>query len=322
MIMKYSKVTGRALLLSGLVVNVLAGSLCKDSKAEFMAAKYRAEFKLNSVTIRNEFPFSLDFFGITYFGTSGNLIDREILLYGAYEKPLLFFMRDNFGLSGCRNFVDVGSNRGQHSFFMSKYAQTIYAFEPYDPAWRDMTRMIQLNKLSQIHLWKIGLGEINSEADFFKPPQNNLGTGSFIRNFSKENTPFKKLPIVRGDDFFKANNIKDFCIIKIDIEGSEKSAMEGLQQTLKKERPIVVMEYNLVGRNFFGKFESFEKIVPDGYLFKYFSTETYDYDTYTGRYQLVDFTESVFDNVNDDRYHLNLVLIPKELSHAVKLTND
>jgi len=315
-------VTGKVLLLSGLVLNVLTGALCKRAETDSAVTADRAEFRLVSPILKNEFAFSLDFFGLTYLGVSSNLIDREILLYGAYEKPVLFFMRDNFGLSGCRNFVDVGANRGQHSLFMSKYAQAVYAFEPYPPAWRDMTRMIDLNKLLKIHLWKVGLGKTNSEAEFFKPPRENLGTGSFIPNFSKENTPYGKLPLVRGDGFFKANHIKDFCMIKIDVEGAEKFAIEGLQETLKKERPIIVMEYNVAGRTFFENFDSFVKLIPDGYLFMYFSTATYDYDAYTGKYRLVDFTKNAFNNVNDDRYHLNLALIPKELGHEVKLSND
>lgn len=300
----------------------MAGSFCKKVSTDSAILQDRSEFRLISPTIKNEFTFSIDFFGLTYFGVSSNLIDREILLYGAYEKPLLFFMRDNFGLSGCRNFVDVGANRGQHSFFMSKYAQVVYAFEPYPPAASDMTKMISLNKLSNVYLWRVGLGKINSMAEFFKPPRENQGMGSFIPDFSKENTPFGKLSLVRGDDFFSTNNIKDFCMIKIDIEGSEKFALEGLQKTLVRERPIIIMEYNLVGRTFFERFDAFAKIIPDEYLFKYFSNATYDYDSYTGKYRLLDFTKDIFENVSNERYYLNLVLIPKEHSHEIKLTND
>ena len=38
--------------------------------------------------------FRVDFFGMIYEGRSGNIIDDDILYFGASEKYILFFMRD------------------------------------------------------------------------------------------------------------------------------------------------------------------------------------------------------------------------------------
>src|ERR1700693_2786548 len=43
---------------------------------------------------RREFDFSADLFGLYYEGNTGNYIDKQIFDYGAYEKPVLFLLRD------------------------------------------------------------------------------------------------------------------------------------------------------------------------------------------------------------------------------------
>ena len=39
-------------------------------------------------------PFTSEFFGLIYQGNLRNNVDFDIYFYGAFEKPLLFFLRD------------------------------------------------------------------------------------------------------------------------------------------------------------------------------------------------------------------------------------
>ena len=43
---------------------------------------------------REDFDFTMDFYGFRLDGNTGNLIDSEIFYYGAFEKPNLFLLRD------------------------------------------------------------------------------------------------------------------------------------------------------------------------------------------------------------------------------------
>ena len=95
------------------------------------------------------FEFTVDFFGMKYTGHSKNYIDRHILFYGAFEKYILYFLRDvieNLNPEG-GVFVDVGANTGQHSLFMSKHAKTVHAVEPYDGVLRLFRGMIDRNEI-------------------------------------------------------------------------------------------------------------------------------------------------------------------------------
>src|SRR3954468_18862619 len=68
------------------------------------------------------YPFTIEVYGYRYQGKTGDYIDDHILAYGAYEKDVLFFMRDYVQARGNPGavFLDVGACEGQHSLFMSR----------------------------------------------------------------------------------------------------------------------------------------------------------------------------------------------------------
>jgi hypothetical protein len=88
---------------------------------------------LSSCFGSGEFDFVADINGARYEGNTGNYIDRHILFYGAFEKPILYFLRDTMKsvYSNQGTLLDIGANTGQHSLFVSRYAKEIHAFEPY-----------------------------------------------------------------------------------------------------------------------------------------------------------------------------------------------
>jgi len=69
-------------------------------------------------------PFVADFFGLKWEGNLYNNVDFSVFYYGAFEKPLLYFMRDvavnmRAEFDAPISFCDIGSNVGQHAVFMS-----------------------------------------------------------------------------------------------------------------------------------------------------------------------------------------------------------
>jgi FkbM family methyltransferase len=193
------------------------------------------------------FDFEADLEGARYFGHTGSMVDLHILYYGAYEKPILYFLRDVMKSAYADQgiFLDIGANTGQHSIFMSRYAKEIHAFEPWDPVLRRFRRMVQENHIENIVIHPYGLGDENSKKPFFKPPDNNLATGSFVEGFMANNSYENELEIQIGDDALKRARVSSVSIIKMDIEGFEKPALKGLRQTLERNRPIVEFELNI-----------------------------------------------------------------------------
>lgn len=191
--------------------------------------------------------FVADIDGVKYAGNTGNFIDNQIFYDGAYEKPNLFLLRDLMRsiFAGQGTFIDIGANTGQHSMMISRYSKAVHAFEPWEPILKRFRQMVERNGIKNIAIHAYGLGDENSKKPFFKPAENNLGTGSFVEGFKRENSLEGELEIEKGDDAFAKEHITSVSVIKMDIEGYEKPALQGLRQTLMKHRPILVFEVSI-----------------------------------------------------------------------------
>jgi len=215
-------------------------------------------------------PFEIDFFGMKYSGNINNVIDFHCFFYGAFEKGQLFFWNDiasrlyhNKGI-----FIDIGANVGQHSIYMSKRASTVHAFEPYETVRKKITEKIELNHLTNIVVHNVGIGHTSELLPFYKPTGANLGIGTFVENQQNtDNQSDYQLPVVSGDDYFNRQHIDKVDMIKIDVEGFEKNVMIGLNQTIQKNRPVIVFE---LGLELDCSFSSHSEIIdhfPSDYMF-------------------------------------------------------
>ena len=270
-----------------------------------------------------EYSFVKDFFGLKYQGNLNNSIEASIYFYGAFEKPLLFFLRDalNAGTNEKSMFIDIGANVGQHSLFASKFASKVVAFEPYSLVNARFKSQIALNKISNIEIFEYGLSDLDETLRFFAPTGHNKGIGSFDEASQiKGNKEYGKLQLRKGDNVVQDNNLQFIKLIKIDVEGFEKKVIKGLRATLKKERPILVCEITYGQRLSFLHLEELISYLPPDYDLFTFNTRNADGSKNkrkgslakrTGNYELIPM-ESWRTNGQDD-----IVMIPSEQSHAI-----
>ncbi len=255
--------------------------------------------------------------GIRYEGNLGNGIDSDIFYYGAYEKPILFLLRDVMrgAYANQGTFIDIGANTGQHSLFMSRYAKAVHAFEPWEPVLKRFRRMVTNNHIKNIAIYPFGLGDENSKKPFYKPPANNLGTGSFVEGFSKDNSYEGELEIRIGDEALEKASVTSVALIKMDIEGYEKLALKGLRRTLQVHRPIVEFELSIDPRSpvSIKNKDELTALFPEGYEFLVFSDKN---DASTGAY----FLEPISEIMRFDRARqFNMVAYPKEKKKDIPL---
>ena len=289
---------------------------------------YRA---LNNVGETPDAPFEADFFGLRYQGNLSNGIEFALYYYGAFEKPLLFFLRDALlklqksrGADAC--FCDIGANIGQHSLFMSQYGAAVHAFEPFDAVRARLEHHIQLNQLRNITVHPIGLGRETHHQTFYAPTGSNQGVGSFIEDSQqKGNEAIGDLQIFNGDDYFGQQGIVNPVLIKIDVEGLEKEVLEGLQSTLGRVRPVIAVEVSYGESRSFTSRESLLAILPADYLIYRFDTRKADGSTArrrgsrakrTGAYRLIAMNEWYAKDQDD------LVLVPAEFLPELPLSNQ
>lgn len=252
-------------------------------------------------------PFAANFFGLQYQGNLNNSVEFTLYYLGAFEKPLLFFLRDtmlNLKLSAnesTASFFDIGANIGQHSLFMSLHADQVHSFEPYSAVSQKLEKHIQLNEIGNIQLHKIGLSNQQEELDFYAPTGRNQGIGSFdAGTVSKGNKNLGKLALVRGDDYLAENKLQDIALLKIDVEGFEKNVVTGLQNTLKKSRPVIVLEVTYGNSLSFDSLDALKSTLPADYMLFRFNNRKADGSKArrrgakakrSGEYELIPFDE-------------------------------
>jgi FkbM family methyltransferase len=149
--------------------------------------------------------------------------------------------------------LDIGANIGQSSYTFRKIFPNaeIHAFEPNPLIFEVLRKNL---KKSKIQVYNFGLGQVNSTSKIYIPEYKNVlftGLGSCSQkqaenylkrniinfNSSKFSIFIQEIMIKTGDSL---NFIPDF--IKIDVEGFEVGVLRGLMDTIKKHRPIVLVE--------------------------------------------------------------------------------
>ncbi len=192
--------------------------------------------------------FTADVFGMKYSGRTDTHLDRKIYQYGLHEPATIRLLRDL--LKSCREegrrpvYVDIGTNTGLHLLAVAAAADEAHGFEPWENVRSCAERNIQGNSLGHVHLHPFGLSDRDAMLPFRAPDGNNFGVGAFLEQGAPSNL---SLEVRAGDKFFAENNIRP-SVIKIDVEGHEKSVLLGLRETIQKHRPFVVFEYGSVSR--------------------------------------------------------------------------
>ena len=219
-------------------------------------------------------PFETGFFGLTYSGNLNNFIDWTVFYYGAYSLNELRLLADLAAGLRARglpvNFFDVGANIGHHSLFMSRRADRIFCFEPFPAVLNEMQRKFAHAGVANAAIFPVALGDGNSSATFHPPTGANQGTGT-LGDLLPDNASSQTISVqvVRGDDFFVANNLPAVSLLKMDVEGFEEQALRGLQKTLERDRPPVLMEIQPEGVTGSGQSSSMRALLyPDHLIFR------------------------------------------------------
>lgn len=191
--------------------------------------------------------FETDFFGRTYSGNMTNFIDWTVFYYGAFniqELGLLAELADAIRAQGkAVNFFDVGANIGHHSLFMSSHADRIFAFEPFSVVRNEMERKLARAGVDNVTIFPVALGDKNESGTFWPPTGANQGTGTLGNNLpDNASAETISVQVKRGDDFFAENHLPPITLLKMDVEGYEVQALEGLRQTIWRDRPPIFIE--------------------------------------------------------------------------------
>jgi FkbM family methyltransferase len=192
--------------------------------------------------------FDVDFFGHNYRGILDDFIDREVYIYGGYELNTLALMSQlakaiRAKKTGPVTYVDVGANTGQHALFMSRHADSVICFEPFQSVRMRLEERVASNNIHNVSVLPVALSDQNGTSFYYAPDGNNQGTGTLVPELSvgSRSAPIEVRTDV-GDNYFADCSGSGISILKIDVEGSELGVLEGLRKTLQRCRPAVILE--------------------------------------------------------------------------------
>jgi len=145
--------------------------------------------------------------------------------------------------------VDVGAHIGVFAIPASMKAKKVHAFEPVIGTFQRLTDHIVLNQADNIVPYNFALGEDHSLAELEYCPKFNTGGATLnisrgslqISDLGDEHAPPTYPILVKTLDSLELEAC-DF--IKCDTEGCELLVVRGGLETIKKFRPVMVMEHN------------------------------------------------------------------------------
>lgn len=146
--------------------------------------------------------------------------------------------------------LDVGANIGEITLLAAKRVGAkgrVVSFEPVTSNFNKLKKNVELNNFKNVTLIKEGLGaEAQKNISIYPSSGNsssdeNHGLASLFNNNKFEN-PIDYISIEKMDDIVNELRLSRIDLIKIDIEGGEMDCLIGAQSTLKKYRPMLIVE--------------------------------------------------------------------------------
>jgi FkbM family methyltransferase len=131
--------------------------------------------------------------------------------------------------------LDIGANIGAHCLqFKHHFPEIeIWAFEPFNENFNVLKT--NTDRYNDVHCFNIGVGSNNSMVHFGNEQEHNSGVIKIVPESNITN-----LVIALDTITFP----KPVSFIKIDVEGHELSAFEGMRNLLLRDKPAIWLEDN------------------------------------------------------------------------------
>jgi FkbM family methyltransferase len=176
-------------------------------------------------------------------------VDAKVFLYGAYDERGLKLIKRIMRAVDCRTAIDVGANIGNHTGFFCDWAREVYAFEFNPPVFKRLQDFVTRNALSNVTVFPYGLSDRNDELPYYVfPGQAHLTTFEP----SPGAVPADRVGVRRGDSVVEEAGITNIDVVKIDVEEHEYEVLKGFETMLRREKPVLFMEFKESSINKFG----------------------------------------------------------------------
>ena len=163
------------------------------------------------------------------------------------QPEILEYIKNKF-------FVDLGAFNGDSAFVLAKYGpEKILAFEPSVINGELCRRNMEKSGIDNVEIIQAG---ISDEFGTMQLSENKSGT-SLGDNGEYE------VEVVTVDGFLQQHTYGKIGLIKADLEGMGLKMVKGAVETIKRDRPVLLLAIYHNKDEFMGIYEFLKKNVPD-----------------------------------------------------------
>lgn len=140
--------------------------------------------------------------------------------------------------------LDLGANIGYYTLIFAKIVGEkgkVFSFEPDPTNFSLLSRNVEINGFKNVTLVQKAVSNENGKCNLYLRKYNK-GAHTTIKDLDKD-CGIISVGTTRLDDYFKKNDKIDF--VKMDIEGAEGRAIQGMSNILQKNKNIKILtEFN------------------------------------------------------------------------------
>lgn len=140
--------------------------------------------------------------------------------------------------------IDGGANKGVYSWWLSKYCETVHAFEPNPKMFGYMRRAVPAN----VKPYNLALAKNKETRTFYLPTSGSKEhhtRGSLHKVKARSKSREFIVNCIAIDDL----NLENVGFIKLDVEGAELDCLLGAEKTLRRCRPVIMAEVTGIGQS-------------------------------------------------------------------------
>ncbi len=147
-------------------------------------------------------------------------------------------------------FVDAGANQGEFTLFAAKRLTNgkVIAFEPVESNLKSLRRNVEVNLFTNVTVIEKGLHEIKLELPIYTSNSKdsdgavNEGLSTIFPDEYRSELE-QTIELVSFDEYY-GGKLDRFDMLKIDVEGAELFALKGMEQSIRKFHPQILIELN------------------------------------------------------------------------------
>ena len=146
--------------------------------------------------------------------------------------------------------LDVGAFIGLTSYYFSRFAKVVYAFEPSLAYFDLLSRMLVFNEIKNVLPFRLALYLENNQFPFYHSKLNHTSS-SLNAVVNVDNQPSEIVETITLDKFFTEQKIEHVDLLKLDVEGSEIEILssQGFKKVAERIDNLVIESHAWAGRH-------------------------------------------------------------------------